>query len=110
LASSSFCSSTKYDKAYEKLKEDSSIIIDLQILVKPQKVVHQKLTTVFTTKSHIIEHRVVAEGLSFYLVEGHRLGSDINFFSLYCLTASLLQVLFWNLWLMGTGWFAINSL
>jgi len=74
LASSSFCSSTKYDKAYEKLKEDTSIMIDLQILVKPQKVVHQKLTTVFTTKFHYKEHKVVAEGLSFYSVEGHRVG------------------------------------
>ena len=41
-------------------------MIDLQILVKPQKVVHQKLTTVFTTEFHYKEHKVVAEGLSFY--------------------------------------------
>ena len=79
MASSSFCSSTKYDKAYEKLKEDTSIMIDLQILVKPQKVVHQKLTTVFTTKFHYKEHKVVAEGLSFYSVEGHREAETLTF-------------------------------
>ena len=61
-------------KHMRNLKEDTSIMIDLQILVKRLKVVNQKLTTVFTTKCHYKELKVVAEVLSFYSLEGPRVG------------------------------------